>query len=165
MASNVRLTWTSFPGATAYHVHYDSLVTGTFAQYVSVTAPDTSVSLAAIAQPPRGSDEKPAGPTDATDGSKTPESGQRTGGKEEPKPTPPPRTPQTSRRITWEGEVPPQKWMNFYTKVLSPYATEKGLKLVVKVKVERDEGISKQRVDETKTALKELGLFDNLESE
>jgi hypothetical protein len=69
---------------------------------------------------------------------------------------------QTTKRITWEGEVPPQKWMNFYTKVLSPYATDKGLKLVVKVRVEREDGISNQRVDETKTALKELGLFDDV---
>ncbi len=106
--------------------------------------------------------EKPAGPTGgSTDVPKPPEPGSKPAETEGAKPTPP-KTTQSSRRITWEGEVPWQKWSQFYTKVLSPYATDKGLKLVVKVRVEREDGISKQRVDETKTSLKELGLFDDI---
>jgi hypothetical protein len=45
---HVRLVWTSFPEATEYHVLYDSLVTGTFATFITVTVPDTSVSLELI---------------------------------------------------------------------------------------------------------------------
>lgn len=40
---------------------------------------------------------------------------------------PPPPPPPTG--FTWEGTVPPQKWMNFYTKVLSSLVSTPGLKL------------------------------------
>ena len=66
--------------------------------------------------------------------------------------------------LRWTGEVPTQKWMNFYTKVLSRYATGKGLKLAVSFEVAIEGGVSKQNIEETKTALKELGLKDDLET-
>lgn len=31
-------------------------------------------------------------------------------------------------KLEWSGEVPPQKWMNFYTKGLAKFATAEGLK-------------------------------------
>lgn len=65
--------------------------------------------------------------------------------------------------LRWSGEVPAQKWMNFYTKVLSRFATTKSLRLTVSVEVSPDGGVSKQSVDETKTALRELGLKDDIE--
>ncbi len=68
-------------------------------------------------------------------------------------------------RIAWAGEVPPQKWMNFYTRVLSKFATGSGLKLTVNVEVAPDGGVSKSKVDETRSALRELGLNDNLSQE
>ena len=43
------------------------------------------------------------------------------------------------------GEIPPQKWMNFYTKVLSKFAGSKGLALRVEFKVAPDDGVSKQK--------------------
>ena len=54
--------------------------------------------------------------------------------------------------------------MNFYTKVLSKYATSADLKLEVsfEVKVDRDQSVSK--ATETKSALRELGLDDNVSS-
>ncbi len=66
------------------------------------------------------------------------------------------------RAIRWQGEVPPQKWMNFYTKVLSRFASTPGLKLkvVFEVPIERDQASAK--ADETRAGLKELGLDDNL---
>jgi len=67
-------------------------------------------------------------------------------------------------RLRWSGEVPPQKWMNFYTKVLSRFATATGLKLTVSVEVAPTEGISKQKAEETKLALRELGVKDDLET-
>jgi hypothetical protein len=68
-------------------------------------------------------------------------------------------------RLVWSGDVPHQKWMNFYTKVLSRFAASAGLKLTLRVEVAPAEGVSPQKVDETKVALRELGLKDSLEGE
>ena len=64
--------------------------------------------------------------------------------------------------LRWRGVVPAQKWMNFYTKVLSKYATSAELKLEVsfEVKVDGDQGAAK--TTETKSALRELGLDENV---
>ena len=78
--------------------------------------------------------------------------------------TPPTPTPSTATSLTWTGEVPPQKWMNFYTKVLSKFASGQGLKLRLTVEVNPEGGISKQKLDETKAALRELGMTDVLTS-
>ena len=48
--------------------------------------------------------------------------------------------------------------MNFYTKVLSKFASGKGLTLTVTVEAAPEGGISSQKVEETKVALRELGL-------
>jgi hypothetical protein len=66
--------------------------------------------------------------------------------------------------LRWSGEVPAQKWMNFYTKVLSRFATTKSLRLTVAVDVAPEGGVSTQALEETKTALRELGLKDDLRS-
>ncbi len=64
--------------------------------------------------------------------------------------------------MSWTGEVPPQKWMNFYTKVLSKFAAGRGLKLKLIVEVSPEGGVSKQKIEGTKSALRELGLSDDL---
>lgn len=66
-------------------------------------------------------------------------------------------------RAVWEGNVPPQKWMNFYTKVLARFATQGGLSVALQVFVEPPEGLSQQQVDEMRAALRELGLQDDVE--
>lgn len=76
----------------------------------------------------------------------------------QPAPTPPVAGPAKIAGIRWSGEVPPQKWMNFYTKVLSRFAATPGLKLTISVEVSPPEGISKQSLEETQNALRELGL-------
>ena len=58
----------------------------------------------------------------------------------------------------WTGEISPQKWMNFYTKVLSRFATSGGLKLTLSVTVDPPGGMIVSKVEETKVALRELGL-------
>ena len=73
--------------------------------------------------------------------------------------------PASIPRLVWSGDVPHQKWMNFYTKVLSKFAATAGLKLTLRVEVAPAEGVSPQKVDETKVALRELGLKDSLEGE
>jgi hypothetical protein len=65
--------------------------------------------------------------------------------------------------LRWSGEVPAQKWMNFYTKVLSRFATTKSLRLTVAVEVAPEGGVSEQSVQDTKTALRELGLKEDLQ--
>jgi predicted AAA+ superfamily ATPase len=71
----------------------------------------------------------------------------------------------TSAKITgirWSGEVPPQKWMNFYTKVLSRYTATPGLKLTIAVEVSPSDGLSQQSLEEMRSALRELGLDDQV---
>lgn len=79
-----------------------------------------------------------------------------------PAPTPPVPGPAKIAGIRWSGEVPPQKWMNFYTKVLSRFAATPGLKLTIAVEVSPSDGISKQSLEETQNALRELGLDDQV---
>ncbi|HYV39720.1 MAG TPA: DUF499 domain-containing protein [Gemmataceae bacterium] len=75
---------------------------------------------------------------------------------------PPPPPPPPSKGLRWEGEIPPQKWMNFYTKVLAKFAASKGLKLSVRFELSADGAVSKQKIEETKVALRELGLDDSI---
>ena len=43
------------------------------------------------------------------------------------KPPPPPPVPPKATLVSWEGEIPAQKWMNFYTKVLTDDAVEEAV--------------------------------------
>ena len=110
-------------------------------------SPDTSVQPQ---QPGLGRETTPSTPQPSP-----------SGGGESPSPKP---EQLTFEWMGWSGEVPPQKWMNFYTKVLSKFASTKGLKLKLSVEVEPEGGISKQKLEETKTALRELGLTDDVDS-
>lgn len=67
-----------------------------------------------------------------------------------------------SRALSWTGEIPPLKWMNFYTKVIAKFANMGGLKIRVNLDIPSTEGLSNQKIEETKLSLKELGLDDNL---
>jgi hypothetical protein len=71
-------------------------------------------------------------------------------------------TPAGIARVSWRGDVPPQKWMNFYTKVLSKFATQSGLKITLTVDIAPEGGVSSQKVDEIKVALRDLGLADDV---
>ena len=66
------------------------------------------------------------------------------------------------RVIQWQGEVPPQKWMNFYTKVLSRFATTPGLKLKVSFEVPAANDQDQTKADDARSGLKELGLDDDV---
>jgi hypothetical protein len=76
---------------------------------------------------------------------------------------PPASSPTSASGLTWTGEIPSQKWMNFYTKVLAKFASARGLKLTVKVEATPEGGVSQQKIDETKSALRELGLHDKID--
>ncbi len=73
--------------------------------------------------------------------------------------------PPNAARLHWIGEVPPQKWTNFYTKILSKFATNQGLRLTLSLDVSPENGISAQKIEETKAALRELGVNDSIEIE
>jgi hypothetical protein len=62
------------------------------------------------------------------------------------------------RMLRWNGIVPPQKWMNFYTKVLSRFVSTPELKLEVSFEVPIDRDQAQSKADETRSGLKELGL-------
>ena len=62
------------------------------------------------------------------------------------------------KSISWSGEVPHQKWMNFYTKVLARFATSGGIRLQVTLEVTPEGGVPAQKVEETNAALRELGV-------
>lgn len=72
-------------------------------------------------------------------------------------PLPPPLPPKGS--MAWEGRVPLQKWMNFYTRVLARFAAQPDLALTVRFEVK--EGVTSQKADETRVALRELGLDED----
>jgi hypothetical protein len=67
--------------------------------------------------------------------------------------------------LAWEGQVPAQKWMNFYTKVLSKFTASKGLRLTVRFELDGDGPILPQKIEETKAALRELGRDDQLRTQ
>jgi hypothetical protein len=80
-----------------------------------------------------------------------------------PQPKPDQQPPREIKGLRWSGEVPAQKWMNFYTKVLAKYATSGQLKVRVTFEVAPDGGLLPQRTEETKALLRELGLDDRVE--
>ncbi len=77
----------------------------------------------------------------------------------------PPAPGVTIPSFAWKGEIPPQKWMNFYTKVLSKLSGSGGLKLTLSVEFTPPGGVPSQRAEETRVALRELGLRDDFEGE
>lgn len=65
--------------------------------------------------------------------------------------------------IYWKGHVPPQKWMNFYTKVLSRFASVSGLTLTVTFEVPTEGDNGHAKAEEARSGLKELGLDDDVQ--
>jgi hypothetical protein len=83
--------------------------------------------------------------------------------KEEPGPKVP--EPILTTKMSWSGEIPSQKWMNFYTKVLSKYAVGSEMKITLSIEVKQAGGISSQKIEETKTALRELGMVAEVKTD
>jgi hypothetical protein len=64
--------------------------------------------------------------------------------------------------IRWESEVPPQKWMTLYSKVLTKFVKTPGLKLRVSFELPPEADVSAATLAEAQTALRELGLDEKL---
>jgi len=73
---------------------------------------------------------------------------------------PPPPVPSTTskRHLSWEGELPPQKWTNFYMKILTRFATDPSLRLRITFEVTPEAGITQTQLEEIRATLVELGL-------
>jgi len=83
----------------------------------TIDIPDSGSSPASVVAP---SPEKSTLPQDQT-----------------PSPQPEPRPASTTvTKLTWIGDIPPQKWTTFYTKVLTKFATGKGLRLTLSLNVQ-----------------------------
>lgn len=61
-------------------------------------------------------------------------------------------------KLIWNGSIPAQKWVNFYMKVLTKFASKEEMALTLHVEISADHGISEQKIAEMIAALKELGL-------
>jgi Protein of unknown function (DUF499) len=70
--------------------------------------------------------------------------------------------PPDPKGFAWQGTVPPQKWMNFYTKVLSSLVSTPGLKLEVRFAVPPGETATEAKIEATRAALRDLGLAENV---
>lgn len=70
--------------------------------------------------------------------------------------------PGAASRLSWSGEVPHQKWMNFYTRVLSRLANG-DLKIEVTFRSDLPAHLANGK-DEVQAALHEMGLDGNVES-
>ncbi|ETR72594.1 MAG: ATPase AAA [Candidatus Magnetoglobus multicellularis str. Araruama] len=80
-------------------------------------------------------------------------------------PSPPDEEPTQPERLNWSGEVEPLKWMNLYTKVLTKFVKKGSLKVNVNIEAIPSNGIDDQLIEETKAALRELGLNDNVKTD
>ncbi len=74
-----------------------------------------------------------------------------------------PQAIKSAKSMIWRGEIPPQKWMNFYMKVLSKFAVAGGLQLKVTAEIAPPGGITAPQAEETRQSLRELGLSDSID--
>jgi hypothetical protein len=73
--------------------------------------------------------------------------------------------PHIATKLIWSGEVAPQKWTNMYMKVLTKLVSSGELKLRVSLEATPTGGLSEQQIEETKAALRGLGLDDTIRTE
>ncbi|MCX6235105.1 MAG: hypothetical protein NT175_10365 [Bacteroidetes bacterium] len=86
--------------------------------------------------------------------------------KDETKPsvtdTPTPPSSVGNTKISWSGQIDTKKWNVFYTRVLAKFSSNPNLKITVKFEVEEEGFSGEQKKEETKTALREMGLDENI---
>jgi hypothetical protein len=66
--------------------------------------------------------------------------------------------------VRWEGELPWQKWQLFYSKILSGLAREH-LRITVRFESHPEGGLLRERVQDLREGLSELGLDDRVETD
>jgi hypothetical protein len=70
--------------------------------------------------------------------------------------------PSAGGGLAWSGQIPPQKWTQFYTRVLTKLVGRSGLEIRVELRLPPDAGVSKTERDEAAVALRDLGLDDEV---
>jgi len=68
------------------------------------------------------------------------------------------------RKIKWSGTIPPRKWMNFYTKVITKLASSPELTLRVSLEAPSEGESALAKIEDIKSALRELGLDEDIGS-
>ena len=68
----------------------------------------------------------------------------------------------SEKKIQWSGTIPPRKWMNFYTKVISKLANSPGLTLRVSLEAPAEGENASTKIEDIKSALRELGLDESV---
>jgi hypothetical protein len=71
----------------------------------------------------------------------------------------------TINKIQWHGEINPQKWSQFYMKVLTKYATNDAIDMNISVTLSLTGEVSEQMQQEMQSALQELGLNTNIQEQ
>jgi len=66
------------------------------------------------------------------------------------------------KKIQWSGTIPPRKWMNFYTKVITKLASSPGLTLHVSLEAPAEGESASAKIEDIKSALRELGLGEDV---
>ncbi len=66
------------------------------------------------------------------------------------------------KKIKWSGVIPPRKWMNFYTKVITKLSSSPGLKVQVTLEASGEDANASAKIEDIKSALKELGLDEDV---
>jgi hypothetical protein len=69
--------------------------------------------------------------------------------------------------IKWSGNVPKQKWTNFYTKVVSPISNNPGLSLKVELAISEgpESALTQAQIERIRSGLRELGLDEELNTQ
>ncbi|RME92999.1 MAG: DUF499 domain-containing protein, partial [Verrucomicrobia bacterium] len=80
-------------------------------------------------------------------------------------PTPPAPAPAPAKPcgFRWQGELPPRKWMNFYTAMLSHWANSPHLRVRVHIEVDPAACVGESQLAVMGQALRELGLAETIE--
>jgi len=68
----------------------------------------------------------------------------------------------TGKKIQWSGVIPPRKWMNFYTKVITKLASSPGLTVRVSLEAPAEGESAAAKIEDIKSALRELGLEEKM---
>lgn len=62
------------------------------------------------------------------------------------------------KRLAWRGTLESRQWTNFYTKILTHFASDPSLRITVGFEVSPLSGISSVKISEIQAALREMGL-------
>lgn len=73
-----------------------------------------------------------------------------------------PASAYAEKKIQWTGTIPPRKWMNFYTKVISKLTNSPGLTVRVSLEAPADGENASTKIEDIKSALRELGLDESM---